>query len=246
MSMHLKDTFEAWTGFAQKKFSDRQWLLAKWEVSDGIVWPRQKIDVMVRTITDGLDLGPGHSLVDLGCGGGWILDLLSRRSGSVTGLDFSWGMLQNALALLPRERLVQGAIGRLPFRQDAFDRALCYFVLINILDDRDVERFLLDMLRVVKPGGRLLAGQMPDKAGSRDYDAAKAEYLEYCREQYQLGDCLRDKNRIDQKLFDVPRLKEFLHRHKIRHEIRPSFNPFYRPGTDETVTWRFDLVLFKD
>jgi hypothetical protein len=32
----------------------------------------------------------------------------------------------------------------------------------------------------------------------------------------------------------------------LRHEIRPSFNPFYRPGEPETVRWRFDLVIFKD
>ena len=246
MTMQLKKTFEEWTSFTEKKFSDRQWLLAKWEVSEGIVWPREKIDVMIKTIADGLDLSCDHSLVDLGCGGGWIMDFLSRRVKSVVGLDFSWGMLQNAAALIPREKLVQGAIGKLPFQDHSFDRALCYFVLINILDDADIECFLLDMFRVLKSEGRLLLGQMPDREGSKDYDIAKAEYFEYCRTHYQLGDCLRDKNRIAQKLFDVPRLRAFLDRQKIRYEIRPSFNPFYRLGAPETVTWRFDLILYKD
>jgi ubiquinone/menaquinone biosynthesis C-methylase UbiE len=246
MTMQLKKTFEEWTRFTEKKFSDRQWLLAKWEVSEGIVWPKEKIDVMIKTIAEGLGLSCDHSLADLGCGGGWIMDHLSRRVKSAVGLDFSWGMLQNAAALIPRERLVQGAIGKLPFRGQSFDRVLCYFVLINVCDDADVERFLLDMLRVLKPGGRLLAGQMPDMAASKDYDNAKAEYFEYCREHYQLGDCLRDQNRIAQKLFDVPKLRSFLGRQNIRYEIRPSFNPFYRAGAPETVTWRFDLVLYKD
>ncbi|MBF0122288.1 MAG: class I SAM-dependent methyltransferase [Candidatus Omnitrophica bacterium] len=246
MTMQLKKIFEEWTGFTENKFSDRQWLLAKWEVSEGVVWPKAKIDVMIKTILQRLDLRFDHTLIDLGCGGGWILDLLSGRVQSAVGLDFSWGMIQNAAVLVPRNRLIQGAIGELPFKDGTFDRILCYFVLINVLDDTDVERFLVDMFRVLKPGGRLLVGQMPDRAGSKDYDSAKVEYFDYCRSHYQLGDCLRDQNRIPQKLFDVLRLRAFLDSQKIRYEICPSFNPFYRPGEPETVTWRFDLVLYKD
>jgi len=244
--MKLKGQFEDWAEFTGGKFSDRQWLLAKWEVSDGIVWPTEKVAVMMRTIQDGLDLNRSHSLADLGCGGGWILAKLSPQVRTAVGLDFSWNMLQNAFGFIPRERLVQGAIGSLPFRSETFDRALCYFVLINMLDDDDVEQSILDMLRIVKKGGRLLVGQLPDKAGSPDYDRAKTEYFDYCRKHYESGTSLRDKNRVAQKLFDIPVLKAFLSRAGVRYEIRPSFNPFYRPGAPQTVSWRFDLVVFKD
>ncbi len=244
--MELKDLFEDWAEFTDGKFSDRQWLLAKWEVSEGVAWPAEKIAVMLRTINNGLDLCSDHDLVDLGCGGGWILNMLSSRARSGIGLDFSGNMLKNACGLIPRERLVQGSIGRLPFKPGSFDRALCYFVLINMTDDRDVERSILDMARVVKKGGRLLIGQLPDKAGSADYDRAKVEYLDFCRQHYNLGESFRDKNRIPQKLFDVPILKAFLERHGLRYEIRPSFNPFFRVGSPETVSWRFDLVIHKD
>lgn len=246
MNMNLHRTFNEWTDFTGQRFSDRQWLLAKWEVFEGVVWPGEKIEVMLATITDRLGLSREHVLADLGCGGGWIAERLSSHVGQVVGLDFSWGMIKNARSLLPSGSLVQGAIGELPFRRYSFDRILCYFVFINVLDDRDVERFLLDMFRVLKPGGRILVGQLPDRAGSRDYDQAKASYFEYCRDHFQLGDSLRDKSRVAQKLFDLSRIQGFLQTHGIRHEVSPSFNPFYRDGEPRTVSWRFDLVLHKD
>jgi SAM-dependent methyltransferase len=246
MTMKLKGRFEDWAKFTAGKFSDRQWLLAKWEVSEGIVWPAEKVDVMMRTIQDGLDLSRSHTLADLGCGGGWILERLAPQVRTAIGLDFSWNMLQNAFGIIPKERLVQGAIGSLPFREGTFNRVLCYFVLINMMDDQDVECAILDMLRIVKKRGRLLVGQLPDQAGSPDYDRAKAEYFAYCLQHYEPGTNLRDQNRIPQKLFDVPALRAFLGRAGLRYEIRPSFNPFYRPGAPQTVSWRFDLIIFKD
>jgi ubiquinone/menaquinone biosynthesis C-methylase UbiE len=244
--MELKTQFEEWAQFSGGKFTRRQWLLAKWEVADGIVWPEEKITVMMRTITDALGLEPSHDLADLGCGGGWILQRLMPLAKTCVGLDFSRNMLENAFGIVPREKLVQGAIGQLPFKAEAFDRILCYFVLINMLDDKKVEHSIEDMFRIVKKGGRVVVGQLPDRAGSADYDRAKAEYFEFCCSRDGLGENFRDKNRMPQKLFDVPTLKAFLNRQGWRHEFRPSFNPFWRPGAPETVNWRFDLIVHKD
>ena len=243
--MELRTLFEDWAQFTGKRFSDRQWLLAKWEVVDGVVWSREKIEVMMKTVIRYLDLKPEHSLADLGCGGGWILDMLAAKTSYSLGVDFSWNMLSNAGSLIPPKRLVQGEIGRLPLKEGAFDRVLCYFVLINMMDDNAVERSLLDMFRVVKKGGRVVVGQMPDRAGSPDYDLAKGEYFDYCAEVFPVGVNHRDILRAPQKLFDKGKLEAFLKKEGVPYRIEPSFNPFYRPGAPETVKWRFDLVLEK-
>jgi ubiquinone/menaquinone biosynthesis C-methylase UbiE len=244
--MGLKELFEDWTEYAGTRYKDKQWLLSKWEPCEGIEWPRDKVEAMVSTIVDGLDLKGSDTLADLGCGGGWIMKLLEPHSRWVMGLDFCWDMLKNARLIHPQGCLVQGAIGRLPVKDNTFDKALSYFVFLNFVEDAFIEAALLDVRRILKKGGCALIGQIPDGERSKDYDAAKAQYLDYCRRVFTLGASNRDIQRVPQKLFNVSKLRSFLEREKIRYEIRPTFNPFYHPGAPKTVDWRFDLVLFKD
>ncbi|NTV29004.1 MAG: class I SAM-dependent methyltransferase [Candidatus Omnitrophica bacterium] len=245
MSMQLKDFFDGWVQSAGGKYAGKQWMLSKWEVCDGIGWPPEKQEIMIRTIREGLRLEGMHSLADLGCGGGWIAESLRPYAGSVVGLDFCREMLDIARSTGPGPWL-EGAIGRLPFRAESFDRVLSYFVFLNFTDDSFVESALLDMLRVTGRGGVVLIGQLPDASGSKEYDQAKAEYWQYCKASMPMGARNDDGSRAPLRVFDRRQIQLMLSRNKIRYEFRPSFNPFYRPGEECTVPWRFDLVLFKD
>ncbi len=245
MSVDLRKLFDSWGQTADSGYVDQQWLLSKWEVWEGIVWPPEKINVMVQSIADGLELKTSDTLADLGCGGGWILKQLQPRVKSIVGLDFSQSMLSKAVEFSPQQRFVCGEIGRLPFKDQSLDCALSYFVFLNFLDDDFVERALLDVLRVLKKGGQALIGQLPDKSRSLDYDRAKADYLAYCQKNFKLGKSHRAICQAPQKLFDTDLLKRFLDGQKIAYEFKKSFNPFFRPGVDPWVDWRFDLVLSK-
>lgn len=245
MSLDLKKLFESWGQTAKTDYVDRQWLLSKWEVSEGIVWPTEKINIMTQSIVDGLELKKSDTLADLGCGGGWILKTLKPSVKNIIGLDFSVAMLANALKFCPSESFVCGQIGQLPFKDESLDCALSYFVFLNFLDDDFVEQAIVDIMRSLKKGGRALIGQLPDKTRSSDYDSAKAEYLLYCEKSFNLGKSHREICRAPQKLFDTDKLKRFLDHAKINYSFRKSFNPFYRLGTEPLVDWRFDLVLRK-
>ncbi len=245
MSVDLKKLFESWGQTAQDDYVDRQWLLSKWEVFEGVIWPPEKIDCMIQTISDGLKLQNSDTVADLGCGGGWILKQLRPSVKSIVGLDFSQAMLVNARKFCPSEDFVCGEIGRLPFKDESFDCVLSYFVFLNFLDDEFIERALLDVMRTLKSKGRALIGQLPNKTLSADYDRAKLQYTAYCQENFKLGKSHREICRAPQKLFDTDKLKRFLDREKIRYRFVKSFNPFFRPGVEPTVDWRFDLVLIK-
>lgn len=242
----IKDIFDRWAGGgAGDRYAREQWLLSKWEVVDGVVWPPEKIRVMRDTLIAGLRPAPTDTFVDLGCGGGWILQMLQPYFQHSAGLDFSEPMLEQARRLCPEADFCRGDISRLPFQEGRFDCALCYFVFINFTDDDYVARALGEIARVLSKGGRALVGQLPDAAGSAAYDQAKAAYHAYCREAFTLGDSHRDQCRVPQKLFDRRTLQRQLDRLGLIYEFRDSFNPFYRPGEPETVSWRFDIVLAK-
>ena len=91
------------------------------------------------------------------------------------------GMLSNTKEICPEISFVCGNIGELPFKDGIADRALCYFVLINMMDDFDIQNAIIDIMRILKKGGRALIGQLPDKSCSYDYDKSKQEYLQYYR-----------------------------------------------------------------
>lgn len=104
----------------------------------------------------------GARVLDVACGTGEITALLARRvgpSGHVTGLDFSPGMLAVArrrleeAGLAARVRLVQGDALAMPFPDGGFDLVTMGFALRNVAD---LDRALAEMVRVARPGGRVL------------------------------------------------------------------------------------------
>jgi len=108
--------------------------------------------------TSGLSRG-GRGL-DVACGTGMLAREQARLvgpSGLVVGLDFAREMLAVArrrLAGYPWVRLVCGDALALPFPDDTFDAATIGFALRNVAD---VPRTIAEMVRVVRPGGRVVA-----------------------------------------------------------------------------------------
>ena len=101
-----------------------------------------------------LSLMPGASVLDVGCGTGAATVAAQKAVGArglVLGLDVSLAMLRRAAAA-GVGHLVVGTVPGLPFRDRSFDRVAATLVLSH------VERYdaaLRDMVRLLKPGGRL-------------------------------------------------------------------------------------------
>jgi demethylmenaquinone methyltransferase/2-methoxy-6-polyprenyl-1,4-benzoquinol methylase len=103
---------------------------------------------------------PGDRALDLCCGTGDIALALARRGADVTGLDFSDKMLevaqsrlQNAKGKIPPLKFIQGDAEHLPFPDNSFDAVTVGYGLRNLTS---WEAGLREMLRVAKPGGRIV------------------------------------------------------------------------------------------
>lgn len=245
MMKNLRKKFDAWAGEARERYDRRQWILSKWENFEGVEWPEEKIALLVRHIRQGLDLAGSGQLLDAGCGGGWITQSLRQDGWVMTGVDISPNMLASARRGFPEGRWICAELAGLPFREESFERVLCYFVVINFQDPEYFRRSVQEIVRVMKPGGSALIGQIPDKALSAMYDRDKAEYLEYCRQHFNLGAHVRDQEVIPVNTFAKDQVLALARQAGARAEARPSFNPFYRPAAAQTVDWRFDLILKK-
>ncbi|MBN2079146.1 MAG: methyltransferase domain-containing protein [Spirochaetes bacterium] len=97
---------------------------------------------------------PGASLLDLGCGTGEHLDLLSRKGLRCTGIDDSDEMLAIARSRFPgAAEFIMQNMAEIDYEND-FDLVISLFGSFNyIIHDADVEAMLSRIGRALKPGG---------------------------------------------------------------------------------------------
>lgn len=150
-----------------------------------------KYDLMNRLMTFGqdgrwrkwvvrlADLPPGGSLLDVGSGTGELAryaTLISKDSISVS-VDFTPEMIRVGKKLPGGESLLWSEADALslPFCDNTFDSVVSGFFLRNV---SDVKAALTEQLRVLKPGGRMVALDTTRLTRSAVYPLAKA-YMHY-------------------------------------------------------------------
>ena len=94
-----------------------------------------------------------ESALDVCCGTGDLAESLAAAGARTTGSDFSSGMLAIAKSRKPHLNYVQADALCLPFETSRFDIVTIGYGLRNLADFR---RGISELLRVLKPGGRLL------------------------------------------------------------------------------------------
>jgi ubiquinone/menaquinone biosynthesis C-methylase UbiE len=114
-----------------------------------------------------IEANAAQRMLEVGCGTGHWLALLSDQIKSVFGLDLSSGMLlQAGRRKLPAE-LTQGRAEQLPFQTNAFDLISCVNAVHHF---RQPELFVQEAARSLRPGGLLaVIGSDPHQTGHSWY-----------------------------------------------------------------------------
>jgi len=103
-------------------------------------------------LCDAAEVRSGQRVLDVACGTGVLARAAAERGASVTGLDRNAGMLAVARRLAPTVDWREGMAETIPSQDASFDAVGCQFGLM-FFEDR--VQALAEMLRVLKPGGRL-------------------------------------------------------------------------------------------
>lgn len=127
-------------------------------------WNRDFLDLIGRRFS----LRSCHTALDVGCGAGhWGRAILPHLApdARLHGVD-----LEEAFLVLARREIeegrgeyVVGAAEKLPYDDATFDLVTCQTVMIHV---RDPAVALREMMRVLKPGGLLLAAEPDNRAGN--------------------------------------------------------------------------------
>ncbi|MBN2168330.1 MAG: methyltransferase domain-containing protein [Actinobacteria bacterium] len=108
-----------------------------------------------------------RKVLDAGCGTGVITKEISETAGDgVVGIDKKSRLIEFARQRYPGIEFMNADCGSLPFPSETFDLAVSHFFLMWADDPHAV---LLELARVLKPGGMVVASAEPDYGGRIEY-----------------------------------------------------------------------------
>ncbi|HEY0277309.1 MAG TPA: methyltransferase domain-containing protein [Solirubrobacterales bacterium] len=131
-----------------------------------------------ENLAEALEILPDERVLDVACGSGNGAIAAARRAwGNTVGCDFVPALLERGRERAAAERLdiefVEGEAQALPFEDASFDVAMSIF---GAMFAPDQQRTADELLRVVKPGGRIgMANWVPD-GGLSDFFAVIAKH----------------------------------------------------------------------
>lgn len=129
-------------------------------------WRTSRLGQITDRLEEELILGlvglpAGMRILDAGCGDGLLASALARAGAIVTGVDRDPRMLTVGQARAEHAglhlELVEGDLRALPFADAAFDVAIAITALCFVAD---AERAVREMARVLRPGGRVVIGEL--------------------------------------------------------------------------------------
>jgi SAM-dependent methyltransferase len=157
--------------------SDPLWAVLSWEGTEHGTWDLDRFfaigeEDVAKYLSEAEMVQPlsrtGDAL-DFGCGVGRLTQALATRFDSVTGLDVSESMVEQAERLRRSEqanvRFIACAENTLPFPDSTFDLVFSLIVLQHV-PPRLARRYISEFLRVLRPGGTAIF-QIPSESLTR-------------------------------------------------------------------------------
>lgn len=147
-------------------------------------------------------------VLDFGCGYGRTLaELAGEGYTALTGIDFSETLIERGREEHPGLDLIAYPGGPLPFDDDSFDAALMLGVFTCIIETRAQAEALLELKRVLRPGGLLYVNDFllnRDRRNLDRYMAGKEKYGVYGVFDVEDGGTMRhhDRNHMEALFLD--------------------------------------------
>lgn len=135
--------------------------------------PLDIVNAVADDIAWKLQLSTHHSFLEAGCGAGLFLSLLRDKCAGMYGCDLSANMIKKAGEFAKGVPLCVSEASRVPFAPRSFDRVLCYSVFLCFPDETYAKEAVRELVRVTKPGGKILIGELSDPAKLPEYHREK-------------------------------------------------------------------------
>lgn len=139
---------------------------------DGYEATKVDMEEVARQITKRLDIKHTDRVLEVGCGAGALAQYLDC---SYVGIDYSPTLVQKHIELL-KHSVLTGEAADLPFKDNAFDKVICYGVYLYFDNKEYADQATRELLRVAKKG--VLIGELPMRSH-------RAEHLLFTKEEFE-------------------------------------------------------------
>ena len=135
------------------------------EVAGRFSFQKEAERAAILDVVDKLSFSPADDLLEIGCGAGNFLIPLSFMIRSSTGIDHK-NLLATLKRRIPKDQssltLIPGDFLKLSIRT-TFSKILIYSVMHYLRDEKEVVTFVTKAAKLLRPGGTLLVGDIPNK-----------------------------------------------------------------------------------
>lgn len=111
-------------------------------------------ELRLRELRALVEPAPGDRIIDLGCAAGALTHYFSEFGASVVGVDSEERAIEKARSLFPALEFRLADVAALPFDDHSFGKAVAGD-LVEHLDDSTFRKMLIELQRVLTPGGSL-------------------------------------------------------------------------------------------
>jgi SAM-dependent methyltransferase len=172
---------EYWAGVAENFRSADATGFAPVLHPDAPAWYNRLIDNLqfqaMRRALAIAQIPQGARFLDIGCGTGRWLRRYQQRGFRALGLDATLGMLRTAREHGTAAPLVTGDAQRLPFPDASFD-AVSDVTVVQHIPLASQPQVLAEMLRVLKPGGRLILVELIIGQGGHVFSRTPRDWIQ--------------------------------------------------------------------
>lgn len=185
-------------------------------------------EILKPSMADALaraEVEPGMKCLDLGCGRGELLHHLRAKGALAVGCDFALPALRVVRKSQPGALVACNDAKGVPFLSATFDRVFLLGVFEH-LHDWEQDACLTEMLRVLKPGGRIVLDTCTNR---HYYKTLSFEWRKRLAPWLGLREPSPPRTDEDFKLHvneqTFGSLKKFFSRHRLRAEVFCRPNP---------------------
>lgn len=138
---------------------------------------------IIKVAKTSLDLNSSDILLDVGCGAGLLTDKLVKEVDIAIGIDASSGMIGNVDKESKFVKVIAMA-DCLPFPDKSFDKIFCHSVFQYFSNYKCAAKVIVEMLRVLRSGGKCLIMDVPDIDEKKPYFRVKVPDLHNLKRRF--------------------------------------------------------------
>ncbi len=180
-----------WKKFWNEKGSDPNPLAQVARVGGNVKQQEEVLQQIITHIVSVLQMEQKDQVLDICCGNGLLTSVLAAHCKQITGIDFSETLISSAKKNYPSVRFICADALQLDklsmevLQPESVDKINLYFSFQYFENFEQGKLVVSQLLRYLKPGGKLLLGDVPDRSRFFVYYHSAKRIVQLIKQQLQ-------------------------------------------------------------